>query len=212
MTDSHRIERDEGESLLALGEAAHRLGVHPATLRRWAKRGDVVYMVTPGGHRRFPESEIRRLASRKAGGPDRNALQSALERRALTHTRSALDHHREAGWISRMDQEDRLKQRELGRRVMGLLMQFVAADDDGEDLLMEARNLGVTYAQMTEESGLTLSQTLQALMFFRDNIVESVVLMPESTRHRPATTQRVLRRANTFLNAILLGVTESRDK
>jgi excisionase family DNA binding protein len=47
--------------LLSLSDAAALLGVHPVTLRRWADQGDVLVMVTPGGHRRFPRTEIERL-------------------------------------------------------------------------------------------------------------------------------------------------------
>jgi len=50
---------------------------------------------------------------------------------------------------------------------------------------------------------------LQAMMFFRENVVESVVLLPNTVHTRPETNQRLLRRINTFLNAILLGVTET---
>ena len=39
----------EGADLLTLSDAAALLGVHPATLRRWADQGDVLVMVTPGG-------------------------------------------------------------------------------------------------------------------------------------------------------------------
>ena len=108
-----------------------------------------------------------------------------------------------------MDEQAREEQRQLGRRVMGLMMQYVSVNDDGEDLLREARSIGHTYAEMTQRTGLGLSQTLQAMMFFRENVVESVVLLPESVRARPKANQRLLRRVNTFLNAILLGVTES---
>jgi hypothetical protein len=35
------------------------------------------------------------------------------------------------------------------------------------------------------------------------------VVLPETVRSRPEANKRLLRRVNTFLNAILLGVTES---
>ncbi|MCH8960419.1 MAG: hypothetical protein IH820_03635 [Bacteroidetes bacterium] len=111
--------------------------------------------------------------------------------------------------MTRLDEQTRQEQRELGRRVMGLMMQFVSVTDDGEDLLREARAIGQTYAEMTHQTGLSLSQTLQAMMFFRENVVESVVLLPNTVHTRPETNQRLLRRINTFLNAILLGVTET---
>lgn len=197
------------ESLLTLKEAAERLGVHPATLRRWSNKGEVLVVVTPGGHRRFPPSEIERLTRRQRGTPGGGALQATLEQQALSHTRAEIAEHRDEGWMTKLDEHARERQREMGRRVMGLMMQFVSVDDDGEDLLREARSIGQTYAEMTQRTGLGLSQTLQAMMFFRENVVESVLLLPNTVHTRPETNQRLLRRVNTFLNAILLGVTET---
>ena len=33
--------------------ARKKLGVHPQTLRRWAKTGQVPSIITPGGHHRY---------------------------------------------------------------------------------------------------------------------------------------------------------------
>ena len=197
------------EPLLTLKQAAERLGVHPATLRRWANQGDVLVVVTPGGHRRFPRSEVDRLSQRQGGGPGGNTLRTALEQQALSHTRAEIAEHRDESWMTRLDEPAREEQRQLGRRVMGLMMQYVSVADDGEDLLREAHAIGQTYAEMTQRTGLGLSQTLQAMMFFRENVVESVLLLPNTVHTRPETNQRLLRRVNTFLNAILLGVTET---
>ena len=197
------------EPLLTLKQAAERLSVHPATLRRWANQGDVLVVVTPGGHRRFPRSEVDRLARRQGGMPRGSALQITLEQQALSHTRAEIAEHRDESWMTKLDEQTRQEQRELGRRVMGLMMQYVSVTDDGEDLLREAQAIGQTYAEMTQQTGLSLSQTLQAMMFFRENVVESVLLLPNTVHTRPETNQRLLRRINTFLNAILLGVTET---
>jgi excisionase family DNA binding protein len=195
--------------LLTLKQAAERLSVHPATLRRWANQGDVLVVVTPGGHRRFPQSEIDRLAQRQGGTPGGPALRVALEQQVLSRTRAEIAERRDERWMTRLDEQEREAQRQLGRRVMGLMMQYVSVADDGEDLLREARTIGQAYAEMTQRTGLGLSQTLQAMMFFRENVVESVLLLPNTVHTRPETNQRLLRRVNTFLNAILLGVTET---
>ena len=198
------------DPLLTLKQAAARLGVHPATLRRWTDQGDILVVVTPGGHRRFPHSEVERLAHRhQSKPPEAGTLRMALEHQALTHTRAEIAEHPDERWMTLLDEQAREEQRRLGRRVMGLMMQYVSVNDDAEDLLREARTIGHTYAEMTQRTGLGLSQTLQAMMFFRENVVESVVLLPDSVRSRPEANQRLLRRVNTFLNAILLGVTES---
>ena len=47
--------------LLTPGEVAALFRVDPKTVTRWAAAGRISSIRTPGGHRRFPESEIRAL-------------------------------------------------------------------------------------------------------------------------------------------------------
>ncbi|MEJ2692334.1 MAG: response regulator [Candidatus Thiodiazotropha sp.] len=49
---------------LSPGETAKILGVTPATLRGWTNRGRLRAETTDGGHRRYPVSEVLRLAKR----------------------------------------------------------------------------------------------------------------------------------------------------
>jgi excisionase family DNA binding protein len=49
-------------SYLHTAEVADILHVSPKTVSRWAKEGKRPYLKTLGGHRRYPEAEIRELA------------------------------------------------------------------------------------------------------------------------------------------------------
>jgi excisionase family DNA binding protein len=49
-------------SYLRAAEVADILHVSPKTVSRWAKEGKLPYLKTLGGHRRYPEAEIRDLA------------------------------------------------------------------------------------------------------------------------------------------------------
>jgi len=51
----------EGEALLTPAEVAALFRVDPKTVTRWAKAGKLTSLRTLGGHRRYRESEIRRL-------------------------------------------------------------------------------------------------------------------------------------------------------
>lgn len=51
----------EDEPLLTPGEVAKKFRVDPKTVTRWAAAGLVGSIRTPGGHRRFRESEIKEL-------------------------------------------------------------------------------------------------------------------------------------------------------
>jgi excisionase family DNA binding protein len=47
---------------LHTAEVAAILQVSPKTVSRWAKEGKLPFLKTLGGHRRYPASEIRKLA------------------------------------------------------------------------------------------------------------------------------------------------------
>lgn len=49
------------ERLLTPGEVANLFRVDPKTVTRWAAAGRIGSIRTPGGHRRFRESEVRAL-------------------------------------------------------------------------------------------------------------------------------------------------------
>lgn len=51
----------EGDRLLTPAEVAALFRVDPKTVTRWAAAGRLPSLRTPGGHRRFKESVIRRL-------------------------------------------------------------------------------------------------------------------------------------------------------
>ena len=52
---------ETGERLMTPGEVATMFRVDPKTVTRWAAAGRIGSIRTPGGHRRFRESEVRTL-------------------------------------------------------------------------------------------------------------------------------------------------------
>ena len=52
---------DAAERLMTPGEVASMFRVDPKTVTRWAAAGRIGSIRTPGGHRRFRESEVRTL-------------------------------------------------------------------------------------------------------------------------------------------------------
>jgi excisionase family DNA binding protein len=66
------------------GEVAALFRVDPKTVTRWAAAGRIGSIRTPGGHRRFRESEVRALleaeTSGQAGAPAEESLLDVVER------------------------------------------------------------------------------------------------------------------------------------
>lgn len=71
--DSERLARATGQPplksdrLLTPGEVAQLFRVDPKTVTRWAAAGRIGSIRTPGGHRRFRESEVRALLEDEGG-------------------------------------------------------------------------------------------------------------------------------------------------
>lgn len=55
--------RETADRLLTSQEVAELFRVDPKTVARWAKRGRIPSVRTPGGHHRFPRTAVMRLLS-----------------------------------------------------------------------------------------------------------------------------------------------------
>lgn len=61
MTVTTQVQASSSERLLTPGEVAALFRVDPKTVTRWASAGRIGSIRTPGGHRRFRESEVRSM-------------------------------------------------------------------------------------------------------------------------------------------------------
>lgn len=205
--------RSKSDQLLSLSEAAELLGVHPTTLRRWSDQGDVLVMMTPGGHRRFPATEIERLRSVTGTAGSSASASDHLVQSAIDAARQDISHGTPGDWHSRVDVATREQQRQLGTRLMEVMRAYLKADPEGEaGLMAEAREIATRYAAIAGSMGLDRTDVLTAILFFRDHIVESAFTLPELSSFDEAGHHAFLRRVNTFLNDVLLRVTDEFDR
>ena len=207
------VDLTDKETWLTLTQAADRLDVHPTTLRRWADNGDLPVMRTPGGHRRFAASEVKRFAerrhTRRADSVNEDVEQVWAEQ-ALSQTRQEITTQDQA-WLESFDSDERQRHRELGRKLLGLTLQYVSAPEENENILREARLAGQAYGKMAQQTGLPLQAALKAALFFRDTLVEVALQLPESTRISPEANVRLMRRINRLLNTVHLAIAERYD-
>jgi|SRR5579859_1750866 len=191
---------------LGLGRAARVLGVHPITLRRWADQGEIAVMLTPGGHRRFALADLQRFAAERKQLRVTTGLEQSWAEQALQHTRRELGGRRTEPWLAAFGEADRQSNRALGQRLLGVMLRYVSLSDGGDELLDEAVTIGGAYAQHALVLGLSLVEALQAMLFFRDTLVEAAVQLPEAARLRPEANLHLVRRINRLLNAVQLAI------
>ncbi len=90
------MQQIESTQWLGLGAAAAWMGVHRSTLRRWADRGEIPVMRTPGGHRRFSLADVRRYSTEEGRSPAPQGIEFAWAGKALTRVRERLSESNEA--------------------------------------------------------------------------------------------------------------------
>jgi len=158
---------------LTLGQAARFLGVHPATLRRWADTGEVRCLRTPGGHRRFLVEDLQAYLSGRT-----NALSVAAQGE-IAH--GLMDQARRevlAGvvrepWYTAFGEAERAARRESGRRLLGLAIQYTLRTTGREPILKEGRRIGWEYGQDAVRRGLSLVDLVRAFLFFREALIRA---------------------------------------
>lgn len=195
---------------VSLRHAADILGVHPATVRNWADKGELPARRTPGGHRRFRMADLQRMASNRHNDDDEDnggeEVQLILQN-ALGQTRMQLDRdNMEAQpWYSAMSEETKQVMREQGRKALKLIRQYAERGESGPNLA-GAVKLGKVYAAHLHKDGLTLPQAMRGFFYFSHFIMESILDL--SALRDKNEWASLIRQVNDFNNAMLLSIVE----
>ncbi len=188
---------------LTLGEVAQLLGVHPSTVRNWADSGKLPVHRTQGGHRRFRYQEIilwmKAQQGDGAAAQAEHVLQEALKTIRWRLAEGALHNQ---SWYQRLDTQARETYRRSGRAlIQGLSLYLTGKEDEG---MAEARALGYEYAIRGRQFGLSLEETVQAFLFFRNAVMESVLQGLEvSAVSAPQVWSTLTRRTMAFTDQVL---------
>jgi excisionase family DNA binding protein len=194
---------------ISLRRAAEILGVHPATVRNWADKGDVPSRRTPGGHRRFRKTDLLNYAETQ--GELQPLEVQVIIQNALGHTRmniggGTLD---QQGWYERLNEETRASLRQEGMHTLEAIRTYLSTGAPDHQLA-PAITSGKNYAALLSSEGMSLPDAVRGFFYFSDFVVNSILTWTEITpaRNTAAEWGNLLRQVNTFINAVLLSVIE----
>ncbi len=164
---------------MSLGAVSMALGINEATVRQWADRGRLPVYRTPGGHRRFLREDVEALMKEAPGsGATPSGWDSDPEDMVLRRIRRKLSQIDQAQpmWMESFQAEGRDRMRLFGRRLLSLLMQKRMNESSRrkEETLSETHMLGHEYGSEMVVRGVPLTDSVQAFLFFRQAVVESV--------------------------------------
>jgi excisionase family DNA binding protein len=201
-----RVTRS-GSEWMGLGEASRLLGVAPGTLRRWSDSGRVRAFTTPGGHRRFRRSALRRLIADDA--PDRPSLvtsgvtPSRLARAYRAEARSAVGR---MPWLVALDDGQRAWFREHGRELAALLVRYLDAGDAdvGAKHLRAATAEAAAYGRMASGLGISLSQAVEGFLQFRRPFLHELSAVARRRGFDTANTTQLIETADLAMDRLLV--------
>jgi excisionase family DNA binding protein len=206
------LSSQTGDEWLSLREAAEILGMHPATVRLWADRNELPSRRTSGGHRRFRrtdiEARLHQTAEPKQDPAAQMLIQSVLGRVRFAFTDGTLNTF---PWYQHFNETARGAYRQLGRRLLDLLLRALHDDTHKDELQREAIQLGREYGSITCKSYVPVADAVRAFLYFRTLIDEGVLQLAEirGTRDNDALLVESLHQIQTITNEILPALIEA---
>jgi len=206
-------ERSQDDPWLAIGAAARLAGVGPDTLRRWADGGKVQSYQTAGGHRRFLRSSLEAMTSapRRARYGTGQLMDASTTIIGDVHRRMQRTGYAGMPWQSRLSPEQRDDFRRWGQRTFNLVIEYVAAGkrSERELLLEEAERMGALYGREASAAGLTLAESIEAFLFYRSPVIESILAHLRRRVAEVAQVTAAVREANAAIDQVLTALVSS---
>ncbi len=193
---------------LTLGQACRVLGVDESTLRRWADSGHLRAFRTPGGHRRFVESDVRDLLAGKSadGARYRELGDLAISRiRRQLHRPPASD----APWYATVGEPSRERLRPLGRQLAALAADYLSRKTHRSGLLEDAKALGAQYGAELAASRMPLARAVEAFIFFRRSLDDATKQASQRRGLSAAEALSASAQVAALADHVLIGLTRA---
>jgi len=202
----------DNQRWLTLSEASQLLGVHQTTLREWENAGRISSFRTPGGHRRFDIRDLQAfLQQRRTGAPvfELSVVQSPLNNIRQQFGESQIANQ---GWYQQLTEEHRSKDREMGRRMLGLLIQYTSRRENAEHFIEQGRLLAREYGTDLAKLGFSPSSLARAFLFVRRAILNATHQPQDATTPNDAEGMRLYQRINIFMDEMLLSTLDAYEQ
>lgn len=195
---------------LTLTQACETLGIHPITLRAWIDQGTIQAFRTAGGHRRLRRAHVQEFLAQQQTTPPARALLPRPDQ-AVQEIRREISAEpvQHSVWYTQLSDAQRAQQRQIGQRLMGLLLQFVSRADNAQEFLEEGRALSRQYGKSLAKAGLKTADVARGFLFFCGAILQATYHPHSATAQGDADGLRLLGRINNFMDELLIATLEA---
>ena len=195
--------------LISISEASQMLGVNEATLRQWTDDGKLKAFVTPGGHRRYSKSDLKKftgLSQKVLGIKD---LVVELEDTTSRHREIARSFISGASHSVKPDEAHQRQLSDLGRRLLNLITRYVSEPAHREETLDLAREVGDGFGSVLAELELPLTASVEAFLRHRATIMQAATNLMGKRESYGGHIAESIPLANHFLDETLVSMIAS---
>ena len=160
-----------------------------ATLRLWTDEGKIGAFVTPGGHRRYSRTDLRRFAGLQGKVHGVKDLVSGLEEAALLQRETAQTSFPETEWYGKLSPESHRSLAQFGRQLLDLVIRYITEPARRDEIVDEVRGVGRDFGTELVGLGMPLTDTLEAFLLHRTPFVNVVTNL---MKKREALDERAL--------------------
>ena len=193
------LEHLEKQTFSSIGEASQILGVSETALRHWTDEGKIKAFITPGGHRRYEITELKRFIGAQPKTPGIKQLVAELENTTELHREIVRSDDRATGRGPQFDENAVKQLADLGRRLHYAIIRYVNKPRQREATLDLVREIGDSFGTTLATQGLPLTDAVTAFIRHRGPIMDAVTqtmkhheFVSESVAEAPALVARVM--------------------
>ena len=162
----------EQDHLISISEASKILGVSEAALRQWTDGGKIKAFITPGGHRRYSETELKRFVTTHQKTLGIKDLVAEIEGTAELY-REIFRASVAATSRYELTEESRERLAHLGRHLLNTVVRYITEPGKRKETLNIARESGQSFGEVLARLGFTLTDSVEAFILHRDPIISA---------------------------------------
>jgi excisionase family DNA binding protein len=192
--------------LISISEASQILGVNEATLRQWSDEGKLAAFVTPGGHRRYSKTELKKFTKSCQKTIGIKDLVIEIEDTTTRHREIARSFISGTSQSVRPDEAQQRQLAELGRRLLNLITRYISEPARREEILVTAREVGSSFGKVLAELELPLTASVEAFLVHRATIMQAATNLMGKRESYGGHIAESIPLANRFLDETLVSM------
>lgn len=160
--------------LVSIGKASLLLGVSETTLRQWTDEGKIKAFITPGGHRRYAQTELKKILDTRKTHSGIRDLVSEMEGTSVRHGEIARRFLSQTAWYHTLDEEAQARLAGFGRKMLHLVTRYLVQRSRREETMQQARSVGHDFGETLAGLGLPLTDSVEAFILHREPLLGAI--------------------------------------